>query len=94
MCNRIYLALLLMFFHSLTYAQEAKVRGSFLADSVKIGEEISYTLTASYSKNLTLIFPDSTFSFTPFEFQKKKFWMAFLKELSKRVQYYSSFTND
>ena len=74
MCNRIYLALLLMFFHSFAYAQEAKVRGSFLADSVKIGEEISYTLTASYSKNLTLIFPDSTFSFTPFEFQKKKFF--------------------
>jgi hypothetical protein len=72
--NKIFFTALLVLFSSSALAQEVNVSGSFLADSAKIGEQIPFALTARYPKNLTLIFPDSTFSFTPFEFQKKKFF--------------------
>jgi len=59
---------------SLTKAQKVEVNGHFFADSIKIGEQIPYSLTARYPSSLNLIFPDSTFSFAPFEIQKKKFF--------------------
>lgn len=52
-------------------AQEIIVRSKFLIDSVKLGESINYTMAAKYPSKLTILFPDSTFAFTPFEFQKK-----------------------
>lgn len=54
------------------YAQEIKVSGRFLKDSVQIGEPVGYTLTAAYPKDLTVLFPDSTFSFSPFEYSRKE----------------------
>ncbi len=59
---------------SLAMAQEVNVRGRFLADSIKIGEQVPYSLTVRYPSSLNLVFPDSTFSFVPFEIQKKKFF--------------------
>jgi hypothetical protein len=66
--------LILVFFSSMAYGQEVEVRGSFSADSVKIGEQIPFSVTARYPKKLTVIFPDSTYSLAPFEFQKKLFF--------------------
>ena len=54
--------------------QEIKVSGGFLKDSVQIGEPLEYFLTARYPQSLTVLFPDSTFSFVPFEFNSKKFF--------------------
>jgi hypothetical protein len=54
-------------------AQDILVRGGFLSDSVKIGEETAFFLAADYPAELNILFPDSTFKFTPFEFQQKKF---------------------
>jgi hypothetical protein len=53
-------------------AQEVKVRGRFLSDSIRIGEQIPFTLSATYPKNIDVLFPDSAYSFAPFEFQRKK----------------------
>lgn len=55
------------------FAQEVVVHGRFERDSVKLGEPVEYYLTASYPRHYQVLFPDSTFSFTPFEFVKKKF---------------------
>ncbi len=55
-------------------AQEIKVSGGFLKDSIHIGEPVAYYLAASYPKTLTVLFPDSVFSFIPFEFTKKIFY--------------------
>ncbi|MEK6783243.1 MAG: hypothetical protein AABY93_16200 [Bacteroidota bacterium] len=74
MFSRIFLTSTSLFLSSLVFAQEVNVNGRFTADSVKIGEPVQYTLTARYPKNLTIIFPDSTFAFEPFEFQKKRFF--------------------
>ncbi|HTH56386.1 MAG TPA: hypothetical protein VL728_10105 [Cyclobacteriaceae bacterium] len=58
--------------HSFTlHAQEIKVRGTFNGDSVKIGGPIEFHLSAHYPSKLNLLFPDSAFSFAPFELQKK-----------------------
>ncbi|NOS91046.1 MAG: hypothetical protein HOP30_03930 [Cyclobacteriaceae bacterium] len=57
----------------LTSAQDVKVRGHFSADSLQIGKPISYYLSARYPEKKTVLFPDSSFSFAPFEFQKKKY---------------------
>jgi len=50
------------------------VKGRFETDTVKLGKPIDYYLTVTYPKNTSVLFPDSTFSFAPFEFQKKSFF--------------------
>jgi hypothetical protein len=55
-----------------SFSQEVKVTGSFLKDSVRIGEPVGFALSARYPQHLTILFPDSTFSFAPFEFTSKK----------------------
>jgi hypothetical protein len=55
-------------------AQELKVSGGFLKDSIQIGEPVAYYLSASYPQSLTVLFPDSVYSFAPFEFERKSFY--------------------
>ncbi len=55
-------------------AQEIKVQGHFSGDSVKIGKPTEFYLSARYPEKLNLLFPDSTFSFAPFELQQKKYF--------------------
>jgi hypothetical protein len=54
--------------------QMVDVRSHFDGDSVRIGEPIPYALTARYPKELNLLFPDSAYSFAPFEFSSKKYF--------------------
>ncbi|MEQ8303768.1 MAG: hypothetical protein RIB47_10280 [Cyclobacteriaceae bacterium] len=54
-------------------SQDISVRGNFQTDSIKIGIVVPYALTARYPKEYNVVFPDSTFDFTPFEFSRKKF---------------------
>jgi hypothetical protein len=66
--------LLLALCHIRTQGQDVKVSGKFLTDSIKIGEPVAYSFTAHYPQHLTLLFPDSSYSFFPFEFEKKVFF--------------------
>ncbi|MEM6522773.1 MAG: hypothetical protein AAF693_03230 [Bacteroidota bacterium] len=63
---------------SLTYffstAQEVKVNGYFLEDSIKLGIPTPFILTASYPLEVDLVFPDSLFNFDPYELDEK--WYA------------------
>lgn len=61
-------------FSAPSLAQDVQVRGRFLADSLKIGEPVPYSLTARYPQQLNVLFPDSTYAFAPFEFTKKNFF--------------------
>lgn len=63
----------LLFASGTCFAQRVVVEGRFFADSLKIGEPVPYSLTARYPKELNLVFPDSTYNFTPFEFSRKVF---------------------
>ncbi len=55
-------------------AQEVKVSNGFINDSVKIGQPVYFYLTASYPAYLNIIFPDSSFDFSPFEFLQKNYF--------------------
>ncbi len=54
--------------------QAVRVHGFFHVDSAAVGEVIPYVLTASYPSDQQVLFPDSTFSFTPFEHSSKRFF--------------------
>lgn len=56
------------------HAQQVEVRARFQQDSLAIGEWVPFTLTAKYPSSQQVLFPDSTFSFLPFELRKKKFF--------------------
>jgi len=78
-------------------AQEIKVSGGFLKDSIQIGEPVAYYLSAAYPQSLTVLFPDSVYSFVPFEFNKKKFYPTFTSNGISRdsvIYYLSTFEVD
>jgi hypothetical protein len=56
--------------------EQVVVRGHFEADQAGIGEVIPYSLTARYPRNLQVLFPDSAFSFAPFEIRKKTYFQT------------------
>ncbi|MCZ8214618.1 MAG: hypothetical protein O9262_00185, partial [Cyclobacteriaceae bacterium] len=55
--------LLIAFFTTFSSFSQVKVRGGFLPDSVVIGDEAAFYLSATYPKKLQVIFPDSTYNF-------------------------------
>ena len=54
-------------------AQEIKTRGYFSQDTLKIGEVVDYTLIVDYPRGLEVLFPDSSFSFSPFEYVDRSY---------------------
>lgn len=57
-------------------AQDIQVNGGFLSDSLKIGEQTAYYLSARYPSEMTILFPDSTHNFFPFEYQYKEYFLT------------------
>lgn len=73
--------MLLIVMTSVAYGQEAapvggqvQVRSRFLADSLKIGEKVPFSVTAKYPRQLNILYPDSAYSFNPFEFESKLYF--------------------
>lgn len=60
-----------LFFVWQTNAQGVRVENGFLNDSVKVGQPVQFYLTARYPAHLDIIFPDSTYNFSPFELLQK-----------------------
>lgn len=56
------------------HAQDIRVHGGFLSDSLKIGEQTAFYLSAHYPSDQHILFPDSTFRFFPFEYEKKEYF--------------------
>lgn len=57
-------------------AQQVRVSGYFTKDSAQLGERVEFVLKASYPQSAQLIFPDSTFDFSPFVFLEKKTFIS------------------
>ncbi len=70
----------LLFTWSSVQGQSVSVRGYFLEDSVKLGSPANYVLVAEYPGSVKVLFPDSTYSFAPFEFNKQTFFPSRLKD--------------
>jgi hypothetical protein len=67
---KVFIAIFLLFPLS-QQAQNISPKGQFLSDSIKVGLPVSYTLAVKYPRQLDIVFPDSTFDFTPFEYEDK-----------------------
>jgi hypothetical protein len=71
--------LFLLFFSFITLSLVAQtdtshyVHGNFIEDSLYIGENIHFTLSAKYPKDQIAIFPDSSSHYFPFEYINKKY---------------------
>ena len=78
-------------------AEDVSVRGGFLSDSIKIGEQTAYYLVARYPSTLTVLFPDSTHAFSPFEYQRKTYFATRTTEeisVDSAVYYLTTFEVD
>jgi len=53
-----------------------QVKGYFTKDSAQLGERVGYVLKASYPQAAQLLFPDSTYDFSPFVFLEKKTFVS------------------
>lgn len=69
-----YIALLLLFISSYGVSQQIQPHGQFLKDSVKIGESVGYALSLKYPRTLDVVFPDSLFTFSPYELESKRYF--------------------
>ena len=49
------------------------VKGAFIDGMISIGKDVEYLLVAQYPDSLVVVLPDSTFSFSPFEFVSKSY---------------------
>ena len=79
------------------FGQEIVFHGYFHKDSVKIGEELPYSLWIKYPKNNDVAFPDSLFDFSPFELEKRQYFTTksdSLVSLDSVVYYFTTFEID
>lgn len=79
MFNRALLSILFFLITFAAQAQEIRIEGRFKTDSVKLGEPIEYYVTTKYPSQWQVLLPDSTFSFSPFDFQKKIYFPTYTK---------------
>jgi hypothetical protein len=56
------------------HAQDVLVSSGFFLDSLRVGDETGYYLSASYPSERNILFPDSTFSFAPFEYDSRRYF--------------------
>ena len=93
--------LLNLIFISLTsfpvLAQDIEVEGYFQQDSAMLGERVAYVLKAKYKEGVNIIFPDSTYDFSPFVLLEKKTYISSTQNeltLDSAVYFVSNFSLD
>jgi hypothetical protein len=87
----------LAIFGTQTLSQEVSVAGIFLKDTIKVGEEVPYSLSVSYPRAYNLIFPDSTYDFSPFEYHDRTYYKTIsdsITSFDSVVYYLSTFEID
>jgi hypothetical protein len=65
---------------TLSAQSKVKVTGGFIDDSTRVGDEILFYVTATYNKNLDIVFPDTSFIYTPFEYVSKSYFPTITKD--------------
>src|SRR5690606_10271820 len=66
--------LLLISFTALAQLPKVQLQGYFLQDSVELGQSLKYVLVSSHAPEAELVFPDTAFSFAPFELVRKDYY--------------------
>ncbi|MDR7132697.1 hypothetical protein J2X69_005071 [Algoriphagus sp. 4150] len=78
-------------------AQQITVDGYFMQDSAKLGERVGYVLKATYPQSTQIIFPDSTFDFSPLVLLEKKTFISHTQDKvtqDSTIYYLSNFSLD
>lgn len=70
---RTFFTALCCFFIVSVQSQDIQVNGRFLQDSIKVGEVIPFVVECLYPQDQEVLFPDSLYDFSPFEFVSKTF---------------------
>lgn len=68
-----------------------------MQDSAKLGERVGYVLKATYPESTQIIFPDSTFDFSPMVLLEKKTYISYTQDSitqDSTVYYVSNFSLD
>lgn len=64
----------LVFCQIVAWSQVVEPQGKFANNQVKIGEEVQFSLSVKYEKNLNILFPDSLFNFGKFEYNSRNYF--------------------
>ena len=93
----LFIILFLVSFGQVQAQEDLKVEGYFLQDSAKLGEKVGYVLKATYGPGYNVVFPDSTYDFSPFVLLEKKSFISYTADnltLDSAVYYVSNFSLD
>lgn len=72
--------LLIIFCAAPLFAQDLKVRAGFINDSTRVGDEVLFYVSAKYPRERQVVFPDSSFIYSPFEFVRKSYLPTITKD--------------
>lgn len=78
-----------------TFAQQVEVNAYFLKDSARLGERVGYVLKVKHPEASQLIFPDSTYDFSPFVLLEKQTFISSTQEgvtLDSSIYFLSNFS--
>lgn len=75
------------------HAQQIKPNGYFLQDSMALGEPIQYSLSVEYPSQMQLLFPDSLYDFSPFEYESKQYFPTVTDSTTSRDSVVYTFTS-
>jgi hypothetical protein len=93
--GRIGILLLFLGLSFSSLAQSVQVEGYFTQDSARLGERVGFVLKAQYPETTQVIFPDSTFDFSPLTLLEKKTFISHTQggtTLDSAIYYVSNFS--
>jgi hypothetical protein len=79
------------------YSARIQPEGVFLDDSVSVGQQVAYALSVRYPVALNILFPDSTYDFSPFELNRRVYFQTVsdsVLSFDSAVYYLSTFEID
>lgn len=95
MCRVLTIFLLFLAFEAT--CQDLVPEGYFEKDSIKVGEPVKYFLSVTYPSHMDILFPDSTYNFSPFEFESKVYFPTItdsLKSYDSAIYTFTTFEVD
>lgn len=78
-----------------SFAQSVQVDGYFIQDSARLGERVGFVLKVRHPESAQLIFPDSTYDFSPLVLLEKKTFISQTQDgetLDSAIYYVSNFS--
>lgn len=68
------LVIIFWFISTISIAFELQPKAGFVEKEIRIAENVHFWMSIKHPKNIQLVFPDSTHSFTPFEYVNKQYF--------------------